>query len=93
MSLKEIQERHEIIEDQLKVWGGNPEPVDGTESHQDRGELLEMVDKLQAQLELLKGYTHHKVGCKWNSKPVARINEFEVIRQPCSCGLHEALGG
>lgn len=49
------------------------------------------IRELEARIELLKGYTHHKVGCRWNSKPVARINEFEVIRQPCSCGLHKAL--
>jgi hypothetical protein len=55
--------------------------------------LIESTCEMQAQVELLKTYTQHKVGCKWNSKPVAKVNMFEVIRQPCSCGLQAATKG
>lgn len=50
-----------------------------------------ILTKAANLLEQLVPYTSHELGCKWNGKPIAKWNEFEVIRQPCSCGLHDLI--
>ena len=81
MNIKEIKILHEIVEDQLKVWGGAPDCIDGLEAHDNRGELLKMLERVAELPEKWKSkdrYDHYDTSSE--SKTMTKCaNELQAI--------------